>query len=178
MRFILFSKDRRGLVSMSMGHNRFYAFAMAGILSFSMAIFYGGYYLSTKLHGGPEGRTVTLSDRMAHNRKEFLAIKKKYEQKIDHLSSQLGKVKGEIMHLNTVAQRLIKMANIDSKEFNFDRDPSVGGPADTTPTTRSVIDGFFQELDAFEKKLKQREQKLGRMEKIMLHHQTRNGVQP
>ncbi len=178
MRFIFFSKDRRGLVSMSMGHNRFYVFAMAAILSLSMAIFYAGYYLSMRLNAGPGGRMVTLSDRMAHNRKEFLAIKKKYEQKIDHLSSQLGKVKGEIMHLNTLAQRLIKMANIDRSEFNFDKDPSVGGPADMHPTHRSVIDGFFKELDEFEKKLKQREQKLGRMEKIMQHHKTRDGGLP
>ena len=41
---------------------------------------------------------------------------------------RLGEVNAHVIRLDALGKRLTEMADIDSREFNFDHDPPRGGP--------------------------------------------------
>ena len=40
----------------------------------------------------------------------------------------MGLLNAHLMRLNALGKRLTQMANLSSREFDFDHDPAVGGP--------------------------------------------------
>ena len=43
---------------------------------------------------------------------------------------RLGLMDAHLIRLNALGKRLTEMANINSREFDFDHDPPLGGPED------------------------------------------------
>ena len=52
------------------------------------------------------------------------------ESELDALAARLGTMQANVIRLNALGQRLVKVAKLDSKEFNFKSIPSYGGPGE------------------------------------------------
>ncbi len=48
------------------------------------------------------------------------------------MALRLGVINAHILRLNALGKRLTDMAKIDRREFNFDAEPSTGGPERAT----------------------------------------------
>ena len=59
---------------------------------------------------------------------EIGALKSQLQDRIDGLAMRLGEINAHVIRLNAVGKRLTQMANINSREFDFDHDPPQGGP--------------------------------------------------
>ncbi len=94
------------------------------------------------------------------------------ESELDALAGRLGKMQANVIRLNALGQRLVDVARLDAKEFDFDNSPSYGGPHEVASNERSSInlDSVIAKLD---EQLASREQQLDVLEEVIMHRQLR-----
>jgi murein DD-endopeptidase MepM/ murein hydrolase activator NlpD len=59
---------------------------------------------------------------------QIATLRSELQDRIDGLAMRLGEINAHVIRLNAVGKRLTQMANISSREFDFDHDPPQGGP--------------------------------------------------
>jgi len=94
------------------------------------------------------------------------------ESELDALAARLGKMQANVIRLNALGQRLVKVAKLDAKEFDFDHSPSYGGPHETVANEKSStnLDSVIAKLD---EQLASREQQLDILEEVIMNRQLR-----
>jgi len=97
------------------------------------------------------------------------------ESELDTLAARLGKMQANVIRLNALGQRLVKVAKLDSKEFNFKNAPSYGGPAETEAVAMFDFNNVISSLD---KQLSSREEQLAVLEEVIMNRQLRSDSKP
>jgi len=97
------------------------------------------------------------------------------ESELDALAARLGKMQANVIRLNALGQRLVKVAKLDSKEFNFKNAPSYGGPAETEIVASMNFSTVIASLD---KQLNSREEQLAVLEEVIMNRQLRSSTKP
>jgi len=97
------------------------------------------------------------------------------ESELDALAARLGKMQANVIRLNALGQRLVKVAKLDSKEFDFKNTPSYGGPAESESVATIDFDGVISNLD---KQLASREEQLDVLEEVIMNRQLRSESKP
>lgn len=97
------------------------------------------------------------------------------ESELDTLAARLGKMQANVIRLNALGQRLVKVAKLDSKEFNFKNAPSYGGPAETEAVASLDFNNVISSLD---KQLSSREEQLAVLEEVIMNRQLRSDSKP
>ena len=97
------------------------------------------------------------------------------ESELDALAARLGKMQANVIRLNALGQRLVKVAKLDSKEFNFKNAPSYGGPAEAEGVASVDFENVISNLD---KQLNSREEQLAVLEEVIMNRQLRNSSKP
>lgn len=94
------------------------------------------------------------------------------ESELDALAGRLGKMQANVIRLNALGQRLVKVARLDAKEFNFNNAPSYGGPREEVASeVRSInLDSVIAKLD---EQLASREEQLDVLEEVITNRQLR-----
>src|SRR5579863_8398853 len=72
--------------------------------------------------------SVHLSDVLAQQKAQISELKSQLQLRVDAMAMRIGEVNAHVIRLDALGKRLTEMADIDSREFNFDRDPPSGGP--------------------------------------------------
>jgi murein DD-endopeptidase MepM/ murein hydrolase activator NlpD len=104
-------------------------------------------------------------------------IREEADADIDALSSRIGLLQAHVMRLDALGRKLVKMASIDTKEFNFDSSPPLGGP---TTTADKVVepDELSKAIDKLGLQLSDRENQLVVMENLVLNENLQKEVEP
>jgi len=97
------------------------------------------------------------------------------ESELDALAARLGKMQANVIRLNALGQRLVKVSKLDSKEFNFKNAPSYGGPAETESVASVDFENVISNLD---KQLTSREEQLAVLEEVIMNRQLRRSSKP
>ena len=97
------------------------------------------------------------------------------ESELDTLAARLGRMQANVIRLNALGQRLVKVAKLDSKEFNFKDVPSYGGPAESETVTSLDFNNVISSLD---KQLSSREEQLAVLEEVIMNRQLRSDSKP
>ncbi len=97
------------------------------------------------------------------------------ESELDALAARLGKMQANVIRLNALGQRLVKVAKLDSKEFNFKDAPSYGGPDEEDSVASMDFDSVIASLD---KQLNSREEQLALLEEVIMNRQLRSESKP
>ncbi len=97
------------------------------------------------------------------------------ESELDTLAARLGKMQANVIRLNALGQRLVKVAKLDSKEFNFKDEPSYGGPAEAETVASLDFNNVISSLD---KQLTSREEQLAVLEEVIMNRQLRSDSKP
>ncbi len=97
------------------------------------------------------------------------------ESELDALAARLGRMQANVIRLNALGQRLVKVAKLDSKEFNFKNTPSYGGPNETESVASLDFDNVIASLD---KQLNSREEQLAVLEEVIMNRQLRSASKP
>jgi len=96
---------------------------------------------------------------------------------IDVLSSRLGLLQAHIMRLDALGQKLVKMANIDKGEFDFDNTPALGGP-ETGNQKALQAHQLSLAIEQLGLELSNREDQLAVLEDIVMIENLKKEVQP
>ncbi len=97
------------------------------------------------------------------------------ESELDALAARLGKMQANVIRLNALGQRLVKVAKLDSKEFNFKNAPSYGGPVEAEGVASMDFGSVIASLD---KQLSSREEQLAVLEEVIMNRQLRSKSKP
>ena len=126
------------------------------------------------------GRIAFLSPSAAvrSEQQQIGVLRAQVQDKIDALAMRLGTINANLMRLNALGKQLTQMANLNSREFDFDHDPPQGGSesdgvgrgaqaADVT----SMIDDLGRRIDA-------RNAQFASLENVILGRQLSAQVKP
>ncbi len=97
------------------------------------------------------------------------------ESELDALAARLGKMQANVIRLNALGQRLVKVAKLDSKEFDFKNTPAYGGPTESDSVANIDFANVVKDLD---KQLASREQQLDVLEEVIMSRQLRSESKP
>ena len=87
---------------------------------------------------------------------------------IDAVSGQVGAMQAEILRLNALGERLVKMAGLNAEEFDFQNPPPQGGPETGSSLTTPAIDDLAEELAEVLSELDDRKHKLTMLEELIM----------
>ena len=97
------------------------------------------------------------------------------ESELDALAARMGKMQANVIRLNALGQRLVKVAKLDAKEFNFKNAPSYGGPGEEDSVASIDFENVIANLD---KQLSSREEQLEVLEEVIMNRQLRSESKP
>jgi murein DD-endopeptidase MepM/ murein hydrolase activator NlpD len=97
------------------------------------------------------------------------------ESELDAVAARLGMMQANVIRLNALGQRLVKLSKLDSQEFDFKNPPSYGGPSENETT--AAID-FADVMSDLDRQLTSREAQLGVLEEVIMNRQLRNESKP
>ncbi|HEY2417384.1 MAG TPA: M23 family metallopeptidase [Steroidobacteraceae bacterium] len=100
------------------------------------------------------------------------------QDKVDALAMRLGSMNANIIRLNALGKQLTQMANINSREFDFDHDPPLGGSESDgvgrgaqVPDVTAMIDNLGRRIDA-------RSAQFASLENVILGRQLSAQIKP
>jgi murein DD-endopeptidase MepM/ murein hydrolase activator NlpD len=109
-----------------------------------------GYWLGASNQS--DSYVLAWQSELDEQRSAILGVRENAEARVKALTARIGQMQGHITRLDALGTKLVKMAKIDEKEFEFDSPPALGGPnenpADTVDqsTLEQAITSLGQEL--------------------------------
>ena len=93
------------------------------------------------------------------------------------LAQRLGGLQAQILRLNALGSRLTRMAGLDSREFNFDALPAMGGPEHKLSTDTSSPD-VVRNMELLARELERSQARLTALESLLLDRKLNAQVTP
>ncbi len=92
---------------------------------------------------------------------------------------RLGQLQAQVIRLEALGQRLVKMAHLDSGEFDFENRPAQGGPASTDSHSATIgTPDLLAALDRLSRKLDDRSSQLQVLEGVLMNRSLQAEVRP
>jgi murein DD-endopeptidase MepM/ murein hydrolase activator NlpD len=115
---------------------------------------------------------------MAHERAEVDALRNRLQERIDGLAQKMGLLNAHLIRLNALGRRLTQMANINSREFDFDHDPAIGGPESESAGRGAQVPDLSAMIDQFDRRLDFRTTQFSALEYVLLGRQLSAEIRP
>ena len=154
-------------------------FTTAAIISlFACLLVSSGYWYGTIQTSTSE--LVALGNDISKQKILIKEARQSAEIELDALAGRLGKMQANVIRLNALGKRLVKVGKLDAKEFNFKNEPSYGGPAEAESIANINFDtnnlnGIIANLD---KQLTSREEQLDVLEEVIMNRRLRSESKP
>ena len=146
----------------------------AFIFTFSVLLVTGGYWYGSKHAAANE--LAALEDDISKQKLLISEARQSAESELDALAARLGTMQANVIRLNAPGQRLVKVAKLDAKEFNFkDEIPSYGGPNESEQVANLDFDSVISDLND---QLSSREEQLALLEEVIMNRQLLNESKP
>jgi murein DD-endopeptidase MepM/ murein hydrolase activator NlpD len=134
--------------------------------------------LSGVLFAGMQiGRSGTLNDpgqqvvewgaKLEEQRAQVLATRRELQDRLDAIASRVGQMNAHVIRLDALGRRLTDMAKLDKGEFDFDREPAVGGPEGVMEGAVAAAPELTAMLDDLANQIKDRERQLAVLESLI-----------
>ena len=120
--------------------------------------------------------TVQFGALLDEQKKQITDLKQQLQLRVDAMAMRLGEVNAHVIRLDALGKRLTEMADIDSREFNFDRDPPSGGPEGEG--TSAQIPDLSAMLAQLEQRVDMRESQLAALENLILARELHQEIHP
>jgi murein DD-endopeptidase MepM/ murein hydrolase activator NlpD len=124
------------------------------------------------------GDTVRFGTLLADQKVQIADLKQQLQLRVDAMAMRLGEVNAHVIRLDALGRRLTEMADIDSREFNFDRDPPSGGPEGDGEGVSAQIPDLTLMLRQLEQRVDLRESQLSALENVILARELKEQIHP
>jgi len=122
--------------------------------------------------------TTRFGTLLAEQKKQIADLKQQLQLRVDAMAMRLGEVNAHVIRLDALGKRLTEMADIDSHEFNFDRDPPRGGPEGDGEGMSAQIPDLSVMLAKLEQRVDLRESQLSALENVILARELHEEIHP
>jgi murein DD-endopeptidase MepM/ murein hydrolase activator NlpD len=130
---------------------------------------------SVRLAPGESARWATI---LAEQKNQIAELKARMQERIDALAMRLGEVNAHVIRLNALGKRLTEMADIDSREFDFDSAPPSGGPEADGEGVSAQIPDLSTMLSNLEQRVALRDSQLSALENVILARELKEEIHP
>jgi murein DD-endopeptidase MepM/ murein hydrolase activator NlpD len=113
---------------------------------------------------------------VATQQQDLAQMRMQVQSRIDALAARMGQVNAHVLRIDALGKRLTEMANIDSREFDFDTAPAVGGPEDEG--VGAELPDLSRMLESLEERVNLRGVQLAALENVILQRELREQIVP
>ena len=154
---------------------------LTALAALVLAFLGSAFALGLQLGRGSHERLVLSDTRrfgtlLDEQKKQITDLKQQLQLRVDAIAMRLGEMNAHVIRLDALGRRLTEMADIDSREFNFDRDPPSGGPEGEG--TSAQIPDLSAELATLEQRVDLRESQLSALENVILARELHQEIHP
>jgi hypothetical protein len=121
--------------------------------------------------------TTRLGGVLDQDKRQIAELRQQVQLRVDAMAMRLGEVSAHVIRLDALGKRLTEMASIDSREFNFDRDPPSGGPEDGEGVSAQIPD-LSAMLSRLEERVDSRDSQLAALENVILARELKAEIHP
>jgi len=90
------------------------------------------------------------------------------EVRLDVFSGWVGTMHAELLRLNALGERLVRMAKLDPAEFDFEKSAPVGAPTDIRATKEIGLSELVEEIIVLPGLIDDRKRKLKQLEQVIM----------
>lgn len=108
--------------------------------------------------------TLILSAQQEQNEKTQSYLR----ENLNALATKLGQMQAQLLRLDTLGERLAKVAGFKPQEFMFDQVPGRGGAVSTLPTYDLSFGDLSRQVDLLTRQMDDRSEKLGILDSLMI----------
>lgn len=129
-----------------------------------------GYRSGSDVHRADQDRFKNaLRSLLEEDRSTMMEIRARTEARLDVLAVKVGRMQAQALRLDALGERLTEMGGLDAEEFNFDREPAIGGPEASEGVSESQdISELVTELSRLAGAMEDREMKLRVLEELIM----------
>jgi murein DD-endopeptidase MepM/ murein hydrolase activator NlpD len=153
-----------------------------GAVSLVLVVLLGGAFYAG-LHLGERSNAAFAADSPAELRRiaaqqktELDRMREQLQQRVDSIAARMGQINAHVLRMDALGKRLVQMADIDSREFDFTTPPATGGP-ETAGVAPQVPD-LTAMLDRLESRLMLRDSQMGALENLIMQRELRAQILP
>lgn len=182
MNVILVPKSHRRGMNISLSH--YHVITLSVVLLLVLPLVMGTVvYKIQALLGNQSGMRsaeyVQQQERLlASQRQEIETVRRNAEVHLNALAQRLGYMQAQMLRVNALGQRLTRMANLDTREFDFSEDPAMGGPESPSAVANPSVDDFMKSIDGLAADMDKKAQSLGVLENLLMDRQLQAAVSP
>jgi Peptidase family M23 len=122
--------------------------------------------------------TTRLGGVLDEQQRQIEELRQQLQLRVDAMAMRLGEVSAHVIRLDALGKRLTEMADIDSREFNFERDPPSGGPEGDGEGVSAQIPDLSAMLTHLEQQVDSRESQLAALENVILARELKAEIHP
>ena len=154
---------------------------LCALLAATAVIVGGAFALGLQLGKGVHrelalAETTRFAALLTEQKQEIAGLKQQLQLRIDAMAMRIGEVNAHVIRLNALGKRLTEMADIDSREFDFDRSPPSGGPEGEGVSAQIPdLSGMLAQL---EQRADLRESQLAALENVILTRELKEEIHP
>ena len=154
---------------------------LVAVLTAGALVLGGSFMLGLQLGKGVH-REMALAETtrfgviLAQQKQEIAGLKQQLQLRIDAMAMRIGEVNAHVIRIDALGKRLTEMADIDSREFDFDRDPPSGGPEGEGVSAQ--IPDLSHMLAQLEQRADLRESQLAALENVILTRELKEEIHP
>jgi len=127
---------------------------------------------------GATSGTLGRSASVARERAELARLKVHLQEGIDGLALKMGLLNAHLVRLNALGKRLTQMANLSSREFDFDHDPALGGPESESSGRGAEVPDLSAMITQFDRSLDFRTAQFSALESVLLGRKLSAEIRP
>jgi murein DD-endopeptidase MepM/ murein hydrolase activator NlpD len=149
----------------------------------ALAILGGVFALGMQLGAGSHerlalGDTLRFGGLLTEQKRQIGELRQQLQLRVDAMAMRLGEVNAHVIRLDALGKRLTEMAEIDSREFNFDVDPPSGGPEGDGEGVSAQIPDLTAMLGQLERRVNSRDSQLTALENVILARELKEEIHP
>jgi murein DD-endopeptidase MepM/ murein hydrolase activator NlpD len=140
---------------------------------------YSGYQLAGGDSAiGAKEASALINKELDKQQQEIDEARRVAEENLNALTLRLGQMQAHVIRLDALGQRLTRMAELDSGEFDFSNPPAQGGPEGGSIAIEVQQPDFIEQLDELAHQLENREQQLDVLEDMLMSRNLHEEVFP
>lgn len=152
------------------------AMVVFGVIALSFTV---GYYANRSQGLLPESLVSRWHHEIQDQRNALASAKAASEENTRALARRMAELNAQMMRLDAAGERMVKVADLDPKEFDFGRPPAVGGPeTEEVAYVTPAQDPLLQSIEQFEAKLSDRERQMRVLQDLLMASRMQNEVMP
>jgi murein DD-endopeptidase MepM/ murein hydrolase activator NlpD len=180
MNVILLSRRSASARQLNLAH----PLTLSIVASLALAVLGSAFALGLTFgRGAAPGGVISVESQrvgaiLAEQKRQIADLRQQLQLRVDAMAMRLGEVNAHVIRLDALGKRLTEMADIDSREFNFDRDPPSGGPEGEEEGVSAQIPDLTAMLNRLEQRVDQRDSQLAALENVILARELKQQIHP